>query len=118
MHENLFQRSWDNCEEWYRIQIEEKQHVFLIPMLEFVQEIRALGYDEILYLHRFGIHPNFSRSIKMDSDALMMIRMEATGAISVKMTLNDKVFELQNVKLEVSPELRTMLELFAAHIAD
>jgi hypothetical protein len=112
------QQSWDNCEEWYRIQIQEKQQIFLIPMLEFVQEIRSLGYDEIFYLRRFGIHPYFSHSINVDTTRLMMIRVEATGTISVKLRLNNKVFELEEVKLELSPELRTLLEIFAAYISD
>jgi hypothetical protein len=114
---NLAQ-SWDNCEEWYRAQIQEKQQDFLVPMLEFVQEIRALGYDEIFYLRRFGIHPYFSHSLSIDTTRLMMMRLESTGTISVKLRLNDKVFELEKVKLEVSPELRTLLELLAGYSSD
>jgi hypothetical protein len=110
-----FRQSWDMQEALFLAEIDEHDDKSLIPLLQLIRELRALGYDERFRAANFGHMFQMSRTIKpnFENDMVFVsIQLSWRGYLRVDANINQKLFEIiVNPPFAVNQEITILLEM-------
>lgn len=113
--EEAFRASWDVREALFLAEIEDYDDKSLIPLLQLIRELRALGYDEWFRAANFGQMFQMSRTVEPNTQknlVFVSLQLSWRGYLRVNANINQKLFEIiVNQPISLTQEIIILLEM-------